>query len=341
MSRRRSLASATLAALAVVALSGATAQACPRTTTATITTTAIDRVTGQPVADVCVFAVTGIGGFNWWDGARYGCSDATGAIEIGDLAPGSYRLYADTTNETHGAQWVGTSGGAGTEEGAATVRALAGQVVAGPAVRLDDAGTITGTVTDATGQPLAGVCVFPHASRSYDPQYPVSTCSDTDGVYTVPGLGPYAWPLLYTGSTTALMQWSGGQPTRRTATLVRVIAGGTTIADETIGPRAVVVGKVVFRDGKPASGATVWAYSADTGDFAADAGSVADEDGTFSLRGITGPQAVRVAVRAGGYLEPDAPVLGWYRHATSFHSATDVFVPAGGSTSITVVIGGR
>jgi hypothetical protein len=55
---------------------------------------------------------------------------------------------------SYGAQWVGANGGTGDQREAAIIKVTDGQRTTGPTVRLDQGGTITGTVTSETGQQL-------------------------------------------------------------------------------------------------------------------------------------------------------------------------------------------
>ncbi|MGK5737802.1 carboxypeptidase regulatory-like domain-containing protein [Micromonospora sp. URMC 103] len=251
---------------------------------AVITTTIVDRQTGAPVPDVCLdaflpkqAALT--------DGHGE-CSDRTGRISVGPLRTGSYKLFAAPQETTYGRQWVGADGGTGDERQAVVVDATAGQVATGPQVRLDRAGSVTGTVTDAaTGKPVQGITVSVltgHPGAGVD-----DATTDENGVYTLGRLGPYAWPVVYSDAQYAI-EWSGDKPSRFTATPVTVTAGGTARQDAQLDRGVSLTGTFRTPDGAPYTGGFVVARSADTGDIA---GSGWITDGRFEMR-LKGRQRV-------------------------------------------------
>ncbi|MFI6822870.1 carboxypeptidase regulatory-like domain-containing protein [Micromonospora sp. NPDC050187] len=251
---------------------------------AVITTTVVDAQTGAALRDVCLAAflpkraalLDGYGN----------CSDRLGRINVGPLATGTYKLFADPINDTYGRQWVGTAGGTGDERHAATVGATAGTVVTGPQVRMDRAGTVSGVVTDtATGAPLRDVSVS--VLTGHPGAGVKDTTTDEDGRYTLTKLGPYAWPVVF-GSRPYGYQWSGNAVSRFTATPVTVTTGGTATHDMAMRAASRATGAVTTPDGTPFTGGYVIARSADTGDVAA-SGWV--ENGRFDVP-VPGQQRV-------------------------------------------------
>lgn len=251
---------------------------------AIITTTVVDRATGQPLANVCFSAYLPKQA-RLADG--YGdCSDTTGRVSVGRLKSGSYRLFAFPRNTAYGRQWVGPDGGTGDERQAAVVVATAGQTVTGPQIKLDRAGTITGRVTDAaTGAPIENAFISvltAHPGVGAGDAYP-----DADGRYTLERLGPYEWPVIVQSYGYA-SQWSGGAPSRYTATPVTVTAGSSATHDVALTAGSEVTGTVTNADGVPFSYVRIIAYNAETGDVA----GVADtSQPQFQMR-VTGKQRV-------------------------------------------------
>ncbi|MFI6761745.1 collagen binding domain-containing protein [Micromonospora sp. NPDC050417] len=197
-----------------------------------ITTRIIDRATGAPVANMCVFVVTPKT-FAFPDGCG-GRSDSTGAVTVRLPAPGAYNLFVlPDPASPYGAQWVGSTGGTGSQNDARRVNVTAGETKVVPKIQLDPRGTITGSVTSATGQPVHGgrvSIVGPDLGSGTSTRIsPVAP----DGSYRVDWLGPYRWPLLFTATDHAY-QWSGGVGNRLNAELVSVPAGGTTDFDYTL-----------------------------------------------------------------------------------------------------------
>ncbi|MEV4754080.1 carboxypeptidase regulatory-like domain-containing protein [Micromonospora sp. NPDC049559] len=236
-----------------------------------ITTTVVDRATGAPLADVCVFALT-VRNPHLPDG--YGdCTDGAGRMTIGPLEAGSYNLFADPgwsdPPSGYGRQWVGASGGTGDQRAVVTVLVKAGTTVAGPRVLLDRAGTISGRVTDkATGAPVvdARVSLLSYHAGSGPPE---DITTDANGRYQITELGPYEWPLLFLGYDDYPDQWSGGVASRYEATRIKVPAGGTATYDIGLRKDSVTVdGTITSRAGEPLGNGFVQAHNAGTGDVA-------------------------------------------------------------------------
>ncbi|MEU1395963.1 carboxypeptidase regulatory-like domain-containing protein [Micromonospora zamorensis] len=250
---------------------------------AVISTTIVDRQSGLPVADVCLDTFLPKQA-KLADG--YGnCSDRTGKIKSESLEPGSYKLFAVPRNETHGRQWVGVNGGSGDEREAAVVTAIAGQVVAGPQIKMDRAGSVTGTVTDPSGKPV------PNAAVSVLTAHPgvgaQDATTDEKGVYTLTNLGPYAWPVVLGGYPYA-SEWSGDKPSRFTATPVTVTAGAAATYNVQLDQGVQLTGTIRTPDGTPFTSGFVIARNVDTGDIA---GSTWITDGQFTIR-LKGPQKI-------------------------------------------------
>lgn len=292
---------------------------------AAIRSTVVDAASGQPVS-ACVAPVDAHG--HGFLGPRFSdCSDpATGQLVIGQLPPGDWNLFANPVDEdtVHGAQWVGPGGGTGDQRRAVTVRLALRQSVSLPPIRLDGAGSISGTVLDrATGAPVPQVCAFPYA---FDPRLGSDgLCTDTTGRYTVTGLGPYDWPVEYvtrSSINTMAWEWSGDVADRFSARLVRVRAGGTTTLDAHL-----VAGATVPAIGDDGSGTEpfvndVVAYSVRTGDFASfPTSSPADPGPGFTIRRLA-TQQVRIGYTIAGH-------ECFYDRTRAYAGATQISVTAG------------
>ncbi|SCL39095.1 Carboxypeptidase regulatory-like domain-containing protein [Micromonospora pallida] len=251
---------------------------------AVITTTVVDAQTGAALPNVCLAAFLPkraalLDGYNR-------CSNSAGQISVGPLDTGTYKLFANPQQTTYGRQWVGANGGTGDEQQAVSISATAGTVVTGPQVRMDRAGTISGTVTDAaTGAPLRDV--FVSVLTGHPGLGAEDATTDEDGRYTLTKLGPYDWPVVF-GSRPYGYQWSGNAASRFTATPVTVTTGGTATYDMAMRAASRATGAVTTPDGTPFTGGFVIARSADTGDIAA-ADSV--ENGRFDVP-VLGQQQV-------------------------------------------------
>ncbi|MFF5054528.1 carboxypeptidase regulatory-like domain-containing protein [Micromonospora sp. NPDC000663] len=296
---------------------------------AVITSTIVDKQTGAPVRDVCLDAYLPKQA-SLRDG--YGeCSDGNGRIQVGPLVGGTYKLFALPQEGAYGRQWVGAEGGTGDERQAVDVVATVGQVTAGPTVRLDPAGTVTGTVTDSTGKPLSSIDI---SVLTGHPGIGVQDAStDKRGVYTIDRLGPYAWPLVFTGQPWA-SEWSGDATSRFTATPVTVTAGAAATQDAQLDQGVTLTGTFRTPDGTPYVGGYAIARSVDTGDIA---GSGSINDGQFEIR-LKGPQRVFFTYNA--YLSEAQQVDGRYlvTQPDGTRKLERFTVPASGSMSVDLVV---
>jgi 5-hydroxyisourate hydrolase-like protein (transthyretin family) len=300
-----------------------------------VSTTVTDRATGRPVPNACIDLRTlGTGGLG--DGGGSACGDDRGVVTTPPVAQDSYEMFAYAPGgegpQVYGHQWVGRSGGTGDQREAARIAIQPGKLVAGPAVRLDPAGTIAGTVTGADGKPAGNSFV---AYSAYDfgagPTHGVGT--DDQGRYTLSELGPYSWPLLIDSGQ--LRQWSGGVGNRFQAKTVKVRSGKTTTYDPRMKAGATIKGKVTLADGvDPASGWRLTAYNAVTGDEIGLADSYGTVGGAYEMR-LPGDQQVKIGWYVNGqrYFHQ-----GWYDHASGLATAKKVSVPASGTKKLNLTI---
>ncbi|MEU4472573.1 carboxypeptidase-like regulatory domain-containing protein [Micromonospora sp. NPDC023888] len=295
---------------------------------AVISTTIVDRESGRPVPDICLDTFLPKQA-KLSDG--YGdCSDRTGKITVGPLTAGSYKLFAVPQGDTYGRQWVGANGGTGDEREAAVVTATAGQVATGPQIRLDRAGTVTGTVTDPAGKPVpnAGVSVLT-AHPGVGAQ---DATTDEHGVYTLNRLGPYAWPVVVWANPYA-SAWSGDKPSRFTATPVTVTAGAAATHNVRLDQGVQLTGTFRTPDGTPFTSGFVIARSVDTGDIA---GNTWMTDGQFSIR-LKGPQKVFFTYNVSlGEKQFDGRYLATQPDGT--RKLARFTVPASGSMTVDLVV---
>jgi hypothetical protein len=194
------------------------------------------------------------------------CTAADGRLVIPlHGAPGTYQLYLYSSDGSYGAQWVAAFGGTGDQFFAKKVTVPASTNVTLPDIRMDRPGSITGVARDAAGAPLGNVCALPYAPDADGLWRESPSCTDAQGRYTITGLGPYQWPVLFMGDT---WLWSGNKSNRLAATKVQVRAGQTAAMDAVIPPGATITG-TVFDSAGVTQNASVRAYNVVTGDFAA------------------------------------------------------------------------
>jgi hypothetical protein len=297
---------------------------------ASITATVRDATTKQPVS-ACVRAADQKG-HGLLAGGCYVTADATGKLVIGPIDPATVQLYVEPQDTTHGALWVTRTGGTGDQRKARVITAAVGHPVSLPPIEVGPAGTISGIVRDrTTGAPVSSVCAYPYA---FDPRLGNDfgpRCSNSTGRYTISGLGPYAWPVLFTSAPLfgQAWQWSGDVVDRFSARLVPVTAGTTTALDARVVTGGTVSGTVVDRSGSPVF-ASVNVYNSRTGDFAASSTTSQPTEGSpFTVKGLATQQVKLEYVATGDC---------WYRNKTGFATATKVAVTAGANVGPLTVV---
>ncbi|MGN9766828.1 hypothetical protein ACTMS2_16920 [Micromonospora sp. SD12] len=309
-----------------------------RPTTA-ITTTVVDRATGEPVPYTCVAALPLVFGALDDDTCRWDVNytDDQGRVTLRELEPGEYTLLVLPGDDVHGAQWVGRSGGVGRQHDALRVDGQGGRLSTVSTIKLDPAARITGTIRDAaTGEPLANGCasILPLRQGSGGAPGIGRFCTDAEGAYTVPNLGPYAWPLqfshYYDHIEPYAAVWSGDAPNRRAAEAIRAGIDEPGIADISLrrtGPRINIA--ATSADGQPYHG---WlageVYNATTGDL------VKEYSFYHGPRVIEGLADQPVKLR----FVPNPPwTAGWYGGADR-SSAKTIRLRNGAARSITIVL---
>jgi len=289
---------------------------------ARIAATVVDAATGQPIAGVCVAAVSPA------HVPAEGCgpvSDENGHVSVDYLTAGQYRLLAVPQEAPgYGAQWVGTNGGTGRQHRATVISVQAGQTATAPVIKMDRAGTITGTVTKADGtRPLRhGVTVglLPVVHGSGEPA-PGSVGIDENDRYTLDFLGPYDWELFFTEVGEAA-QWSGGVANPLFATTIRVTVGQTATYNFKF--RAAVRVTVAVTGLPPLFNSYYFiAHNAVSGFPVAQAGT-GDAGGNQVTLLMVGPEFVRFQVNG-----------RWFGGADFAHART-FWIPVSGSKTITL-----
>lgn len=250
---------------------------------AKLTVKVVDAATNEPQVNACVVAWTEPF-FRTFDGCS-GWTDHDGNATMSwRMHTGDYALFVIPSDRQHGIQWVGSAGGTGDQKAATRFHIQDGQTTTGPVVRLDPAGSISGKVTSETGKRFyggVGVITGWDSPGSIGAAYaPVAA----DGSYTVTGLGPYQWPLLFSGGGHA-MQWSGGTSSRFDATKIQVIAGATATYNHLMKTGTTITGTVANGPAVPPGWARITASEASTGDIA---GLTDSQDGAYQLRVLPG-----------------------------------------------------
>jgi len=213
-------------------------------------------------------------------GTQIYCDDTTtGTVLIGPLPTASVQLFAippddfpgSTTAPVYGAEWVGAHGGTGDQREAQWFQLTEGTVTTVPPIQLDHAGSISGTVGPANYQVNNEYYVQPFGlqpglSFGWANSAGISVVRQMGIPYTLTGLGPYAWPVEFSGRAGFADQWSGNAPDRYAATLVQVKAGQTSVLNATMVPGESVSGTYYVTP--PTTSVPGWVYAVNsvTGD---------------------------------------------------------------------------
>jgi len=157
----------------------------------------------------------------------------------------------------------------GTTQRSRVRRGLAALVVASVVWSLSTAvsasatptGSIVGSVKSPGGTEVAGIEVY---------VYPVGTTgiadeakTATNGSYEATGLSPGKYDISYFNASSTgswLSGWYRNATSQSTATAVRVMASGETVANITIRHAGTISGTVTDPSGDPVGQIAVWAY---------------------------------------------------------------------------------
>jgi hypothetical protein len=214
------------------------------------------------------------------------------------------------------------------------VRVTAPHATTGVNATMRSGGSITGTVTASSGQPVSGSCVEVFTKNSAEPIGFGFT--GFDGSYRVTGLAAgttyqvyFGDPLCLTGVTDLVPQWYNDQATQATATPVPVTVGNTTQSiNALLQAGGKITGTVSAKSAGPLSGVCVTAVPQAAG--AQPVVGVTRTSGGYTLADLLpGSYKVRFSSGCGatGY------ATQWYSRAASKAAATPVPVSAGQTQS--------
>lgn len=315
-----------IAALVVTMVGGPPARAAAaQSTEAYIKTWVYARDTGLPMKGVCVIAVPVRGTFSFPDGCGPK-STGLGRVNVPVPVPGSYNLFAFVPPSTmYGSQWVGPSGGTGTQQSARLITvSVPGETKTAPTILIDRRGSIRGKLPAPEeilppGQVGTVGIVAPEPGNRWQPY---ASVIGSDGSFSILWLGPYEWPLLFRVPGHA-DQWSGGGGNRLRADLIQAAVPGSSPIDFTV--KRGVSAIVNFSDPPSGSDNRVVLRNVTTGESVG-VGSLGSGS-KVRIRVVLGQQ-VKIQCLCG-----DA--TSWHG-GTDFDSATPVAITGGGPTEVTV-----
>jgi phospholipase C len=301
--------------------------------------TVTDAASGNSAAGVCVYLYQA---GNTSSASYATCTGSDGSYQLSGITPGSYDVAFYDPNSVYNTQWyTGTTGGASSQAAAKAItvpggnRSLTG---VGAALTTVAAGNLTGTLTDSSGNPAAGVCVYlyPHGDGS---AAKYASCTQADGTYAIYGATPGAYDVAFSDPNSVYVtQWynpAGGSATQAGAAGVTIAGGNQTAsginAQLTTVPAGNVTGKVTdATTGQALANVCVFLY-AHGDNSAAKYATCTQADGSYGLFGVT-PGSYDVA-----FFDPNFDhALQWYdgsaTGAAGQSGAQPIAVPGGNHT---------
>lgn len=286
---------------------------------------------GNPIAGATVYTQIRVNEFNFPNFAA--TTDAAGSYSIAGLGPAEWKVAAFAPG--FALRW----GNAASFETAATVTITADESHTFDVMLPRENASITGTVTDPSGNPMAGVVVRPVYQGSQlpffipgfdaSPYFGLAT-TDANGGYAIPGVAPAAYTVGFSSTVAPpdapplpnplLDEWYLDSHDSLTATPIELAEGVETAnIDAQLDLGATISGQVRDSAGNPLAGVSIV-----TPANLPFGGTVTDANGMYTLIGIPPGDLAYV----GAF--PGDPLLlpGWYGGA-NFDTATHLQVGLG------------
>jgi hypothetical protein len=281
---------------------------------------------GAPVAGADVWAYTPSDGFV---GSLRTVTDAQGSYEFTQVEPGAQHriLFRNPTGSSLASEWFEDEP---SREAAIFIELATPAEFVEANAMLEQAGGISGSVTDASGSPLADVSVGVFGPDDTWVGTHITTTA-SDGTYAIANVRPSDYRVHFaTPAASGLApEWFDDAATRGLATAITVSAGDIVAGvDAQLEDAGSISGSVTDADGSPLAGVQVSAFGPDDIWVGSHSGSTA-ADGTYVITDVR-PAAygVRFAAPAGTGLAPE-----WFDDVTSRGLATAVTVSAGQTTA--------
>jgi M6 family metalloprotease-like protein len=292
----------------------------------------VTNASGTPIAGAQVQAYT-----DGCCGGGYATSAADGTYTIDGLTPGSYRVQAYASicavSPPSGGPCLvyPTQYYNGTYDylAATLVPVTGGGAAVGINFALEVGGTISGTVTNASGTPIAGAQVQAYTDTCCGGGYATSAA---DGAYTINGLAPGSYRVQAWASACAFSPPSGGPclvyPAQYyngtydylAATLVPVTGGGAAVGiNFALEVGGTISGKVTNASGTPIAGAQL---STNLSDGCCGSGyTTSAADGTYAINGLR-PGSYRVQASASACAISPPPAGTCVAYPTQYYNGT-------------------
>jgi Carboxypeptidase regulatory-like domain len=285
---------------------------------------------GNPVSGICVQ----FQGKRRFGGGR---TRADGRYSVNALPSGSYRISFTGGCGNTGSYAPQFYRGETNAAAADRVELTAGRTTGGLNARMRPGATISGSVTDASGNPVnACISFIPVGDLQFGFFYFSNLTVAEHGSYSQANLTPGLYAVnfgCFYGTGKLARQWYKAKADSASADLVSAPAGAVTSGiSAALQPSGSIAGTVTNRDGKPISGICVQAViqgsSPSTENFGPGSGYTR-KNGTYLVRFL--PPGTYVL----HFTECGRPAYGsrWYNKKATEQAATPVTVTAGGATT--------
>lgn len=223
--------------------------------------------------------------YGGWEEVAYAETESDGTYTFDDVEPGIYRVGFVDPNGFFAAEFYDDSASLNR---ATDVTVGSGQDVTGIDADLNEGGSIAGTVTDATGAPLADIFVAAYLTEM-DGEYPDFyfinfTFTDEDGNYEISGLNNGKYAVEFINDVGRVSYYSDKDSLEESDLVIVTTPNTTGDIDQVIGGGAGISGTVTDKDGEPIWDVVLFVYEKATGNFV-DYG-LSDEDGTYEVAGL-------------------------------------------------------
>ena len=271
---------------------------------------------GNPVAGVSVAAYRTDDGWSWnW--ASDASTDAAGHYRLGGLQQGTVRVFFGGTAALFGEWWNDKD----SLESADDIAVPVETDVTGIDAVLGAPSSVSGTVKDKAGQPLAGIGVAAWQQDDDGWQYVSDASTDATGHYRIDGLRRGLARVHFLGTSALLGEWWDDQLSLASATDIPIPeeaeVGGI---DAILAGASSVSGAVSAQDLGPVGNVKVQAWQRDGSGWAHVRDASTDATGSYRLGGL---RSGVVRVRFVG----TADLVGeWWDDKASLSSATNIVV---------------
>ena len=194
-----------------------------------------------------------------WDEVGSAYSGISGEYNIGGLPEGSYAIRFEKSDSKYPVQW---HKGKFRREESARVEVAGTSTVAGVDAALQPGVSLTGTVTDTGGSPLANAKIEVYGGNDDEPF--ADTRTDLRGNFTVSSLAPGSYRVLFSHKG-HVSGWYGGSDRRNAARLAIKDAAVAPLSAALAPARGEFSGKLVNPEGKKIGQAWLTAIDALTG----------------------------------------------------------------------------